>query len=201
MNDTEQLFLLAVIWALIAAVIARFIPAWPGRIAFFAMAIAIPFWELPYGYYNFQSLCREDTRPQVFEKIAAQDEVCADYPYVTLHKELLRSGFTSVETRGKAGEIRRYTAMSDGHAIETVQRKINSNYCLTFVNNNRLPWRLWRHDVLIKRTDDNRVVARQSRFNWAGMWWQEEAHPVLGNGGACSSDANQLILALRRGAV
>ncbi|HLX80272.1 MAG TPA: hypothetical protein VKS43_06785 [Burkholderiales bacterium] len=201
MNDTEQLFLVVIVWALIAAAIARFIPSWLGRIAFCTVAVGVPFWEFPYGYYKFQVLCRENTRPEIFERIPAQEEVCADYPYVTLHKDLLGFGFTSVETRGRTGEVKRYTAAPDGHTAKSVQQKIRSTYCLTFVNNNRLPWRLWRHDVLIKRTDNNRVVARQSRFNWAGMWWQEKARPILGNGGTCSSDTNQLIQALRRGAV
>src|SRR3970040_2192364 len=107
MNDTEQLFAVAAVWALIAAAVARFIPNWPGRIAFFAIAVGMPFWELPYGYYNSQKLCREEIGLQVFEKISPQEIVCADYPYVTLHKELLRSGFTTVETRGKAGAIKR----------------------------------------------------------------------------------------------
>ena len=71
MNDTEQLFWMAVIWALIAAAIARFIPNWPGRIAFFTVAVAIPFWELPYGYYNFQRLCSEQRKLQVLRKDTA----------------------------------------------------------------------------------------------------------------------------------
>src|SRR3990172_8633256 len=151
MNDTEQLFIAAAVWALVAAAIARFIPNWPGLIAFFALAVGIPFWELPYGYYNFQKLCREEIGLQVFERISAQEIICADYPFVTLHRELLRSGFTSVETRGKAGEIKRYAAMPEGGIEETTQQRLASNYCLTFVNNIRLPWRVWRHDQLITR--------------------------------------------------
>ena len=200
MNDTEQLFLMAAVWTVIAAAIARLIPTWPGRIAFFAIAVGLPFWELPYGYYNFQKFCREEMGLRVFEKIAPQEIVCADYPFVTLHRELLGSGFTSVETRGKAGEIKRYSARPDGEISGTAQRVLSSNYCLTFQNNTLLPWRVLRHDQLITRVHDRHIVARQSRFSWSGMWWQEAGRPVLGRGGECSDERNRTILALRQGA-
>ena len=200
MNDTEQLFIAAAVWALIAALIARFIPNWPGRIAFFAIAVGLPFWELPYGYYNFQKLCREELDLRIFEKISPQEIVCADYPYVTLHRELLSSGFKFAETRGSAGEIRRYAVRADGGIEDSAQQRLESNYCLSFVNNIRLPWGVLRHDQLITRAHDRHIVARQSRFSWSGMWWQEELRPVLGGGGECSDQKNRSILALRNGA-
>ena len=58
MSDTEQLFVLAGVWVAIAAVIARFISGWPARIVVFTLLVGIPFWELPYGYYNFRELCK-----------------------------------------------------------------------------------------------------------------------------------------------
>src|SRR6185436_10438805 len=97
MSDTEQLFLVAAIWALIAAVIARFIPNWPGRIAFFAIAVALPFWELPYGYYNFQRLCRNETALIVSEKVLPQDSVCIDYFDAGLYRQLVQAGFSRIE--------------------------------------------------------------------------------------------------------
>ena len=78
MSDTEQLFVVAAVWVIIAAVIARFIPNWPVRIAFFVLAVGIPFWELPYGYYNFQNLCREETKLMVIERIPPQESVCVE---------------------------------------------------------------------------------------------------------------------------
>ena len=190
---------MAAVWTIIAVVIARFIPNWPGRIAFVAVAVGLPFWELPYGYYNFHALCREQLGLQTFEKIAPQEVVCADYPYVTLHTELLRSGFSAVETRGKAGEIRRYDAKPVGSISGIAQQKLTSNFCLTYTNNIRLPWRVLRHDQLIASAQDGHIVARQSRFSWAGMWWQEGVRPILGRGGECSADANPTISALRNG--
>ena len=83
MSQTEELFLLAGTWTLIAIFIARFIPNWPGRIAFLAIAVGLPFWELPYGYYNFQRLCREELDLKVLlvnprEKVATDLKDIAD---------------------------------------------------------------------------------------------------------------------------
>jgi hypothetical protein len=200
MNDTEQLFIAAAIWTLIAAVVARVIPNWPGRIVFLATAVGLPFWELPYGYYNFQELCRKEMELKVFEKIAPQQIVCADYPFVTLHEELLTAGFSVVEVRGKTGEIRRYMARPAGGTADSVQQSLESKYCLTFANNNQMPWRVLRHDQLITRAHDRRAVARQSRFSWQGMWWQEALSPLLGRGGDCFIEKNHSIVALRNGA-
>ena len=72
MSDTEQLFVVAAVWALIAAAIARFISNWPGRVAFFVIAVGLPFWELPFGYYNFQKLCSEHNKFQIVEKIPVE---------------------------------------------------------------------------------------------------------------------------------
>src|SRR6185436_2239817 len=99
MNDTEQLLIAAAVWAIIAAVIARFIPNWPGRIVFLVLAVGLPFWELPYGYYNFQKLCREEGALRIFEPIAPQEAVCVDYPFETVTSEMLKKGFASVEAR------------------------------------------------------------------------------------------------------
>ena len=200
MNDTEQLFLVAAIWALIAAVITRFIPNWPGRIAFFAIAVGIPFWELPYGYYNFYRICESEARLKVFESIPPQRTICVDYPFEDTAKEILKFGFETVEARGKAGDIRRYVANSSIEGREGRQERISADYCITSASNIPLPWRILRHDHVIRGGGDGRLVARQSRFNWAGLWWQEAARPVLGRGGDCGESLNRVIDAVRNGA-
>jgi hypothetical protein len=198
MNDTEQLFLMAVIWAVIAAVIARFIPNWPGRIAFFSIAMAIPFWEFPYGYYNFETLCREQAMPQFFEKIPPQESICVENLDAGFYRGLVQAGFKKIEVRGGADDPQRYLA--SGRVLLTGLDGAKSPYCFSFKSNIRLPWRIWRHDQLVSHAIDGRIVARQSRFSWAGMWWQEDARPVLGRGGDCSSGFGRMLMAIRNGA-
>ena len=188
MNDTEQLFIAAAIWALIAAAIARFIPNWPGRIAFFAIAVGLPFWELPYGYYNFQRLCREEGKLRVFAEIAPQKSICAAYPFDDAAKTLHRFGFAIVEARDKTGGVIEFRGSGTAAPVQRKAKNISSNYCVTYVNNNTLPGRIYRHDFLIVRANDGVAVARYSVFDWLGMWWQHTASPVLGHGGECGGD-------------
>jgi hypothetical protein len=200
MSDTEQLFIVAAVWTVIAAVLARFVPNWGGRIALFAVLVGVPFWELPYGYMNFRSICEKETRVLVFESIPAQRVVCVDYPFEDAAPEVLKVGFESVEARGKAGDVRRYAASGAGNQSGGRQDRITADYCISSATNIGLPWRVLRHDHLVNRTNDGRNVARQSRFLWAGMWWQEAARPILGRGGECSGSMNHIFEAVRKGA-
>jgi hypothetical protein len=200
MNDTEQLFIAAAVWTLIAAAVARFIPNWPGRIAFFAIAVGLPFWELPYGYYNFQKLCREEAGLKIFENISPQESVCADFPFETSAKDLLKFGFSSVEARGKVGDVRKFLNIHGTEMSDRQSGRVTSTYCITFANNNHLPWGMIRHDFLITHADNGHIAARYSVFDWFGMWWQREAKPILGRGGECRSDPIPTIIStLRKG--
>lgn len=198
MSDTEQLFVLAGVWVAIAAVIARFISGWPARIVVFTLLVGIPFWELPYGYYNFRELCKEQAKLQVFERIPPQDSICVGDLDSLLYARLVQAGFTRIEVNGGSDDPRR--DKESGRVFATKRELLGSSFCIAFESNIHLPWGLLRHDVMIVRASDNRVVARQSRFNWSGMWWQQQAKPVLGRGGTCSGEPNRPLLALRIGA-
>jgi hypothetical protein len=200
MSETAELFILAGIWTFVVVLTARTIKNWPARVVVFAFLLGIPFWEMPFGFYNFVRLCRDDARLRVVEKFPPQERVCAAYPDTSLHRELLAAGFPFVETKGAAGEVRSFF-LKDGTAHEVAQSAITSTYCLTFVNNIRMPMRVLRHEVQIVRVSGGDVVARQSRFSWLGMWWQEATSPILGNGGTCAPDPRSPILALRNGVI
>ncbi len=200
MNDTEQLFLMALIWALIAMIVARFIPNWPGRVVFFTVAVAIPFWELPYGYFNFQRLCREESGLKVFESIGPQRIICVDYPYETAAIGMLKAGFSSVEARDKDGGVRRYSKSLFDNIESFNEPRVSSEYCVTHSFVRGLPWRTMRNELVIVRANDKHMVARHGEFVWFGMWWQEAALPVLGRGGECRRDAVGAVAgALREG--
>jgi len=189
MNDTEQLFVVAAVWALIAAVIARAIPTWPGRIAFFTLAVGLPFWELPYGYYNFQKLCKEYGGLKTFEPISPQKIVCVAYPFDSAASGLLKAGFSMVEARDKIGGVNRISRAPSGEFESTKVNQVTSEYCITYAFVRGLPWRVMRNEMTVSRESDHRLVARHSEFVWFGMWWQEAATPVLGRGGECRRDA------------
>ncbi len=188
MSDTANLFLLAGIWSLISLVLVRFIPNRPARIVMFVLLVGVPFWELPYGYLNFQKLCRDEGKLRVFEPITPQKSVCVAYPFDTSAVELLRYGFATVEAKSKTGEVTRFVGPASSTSSPNKLGTVSSDYCVTFANNIRQPWRVNRHDFIIFRSRDEAVVARHSVFDWNGTWWQEAASPVLGRGGECRED-------------
>ena len=195
MSDTEQLFIFAGVWTIGAAVVAYFIPKWPAKIIAFALLVGIPFWELPYGFYNFNRLCRLEGKPMVFEPIAPQKSICADYPFDASARTLTRFGFDNIEARSKSGEIIRYTRNSSDPLAKDSAHKLASEYCVSFRNNNYLPWRVVRHDFTIHRASNGSIVARHSVFDWLGMWWQEAMSPILGRGGECREDPVSPVMA------
>lgn len=199
MSDTVQLFIVAAGWTIISVLIARLVPKWPGRTALFAVLVGVPFWELPYGYYNFQRHCYLEGGLHVVESILPQTSICADYPFDYSAQTLLRFGFESIEARNKTGEVMKLTTANVNTEVKT--NKLTSNYCVTYVNNIHLPWRVIRHDFLITRASDKAVVARHSVLDWFGMWWQEAASPILGRGGICREDPIQPVMTALRGGV
>jgi hypothetical protein len=195
MSDTAELFTLAGIWTLGALFVAYFIPKWPAKIAAVAFLVGIPFWELPYGYYNFRQLCVEEAKFQVFEEITPQDGICVENLDAGLYKNLSNAGFVRIEVMGSTDDLQRDN--QSGRVFFSKNQKAESKYCLQFIGNIPLPWRILRHDLLVTNSSDRRVVGRQSRFIWAGMWWQERASPVFGSGGSCFDDPSRAIRYVR----
>lgn len=189
MSQTHELFTMAAIWTLIAIVIAYFIKNWPGRIAFLAIAVGVPFWELPYGYYNFQKLCKEQGGLKVFEPIPPQHIVCVTHPFDSGAPALLGVGFGIVEARDKSGSVNKISRASSGELVSMKLGQVTSDYCITYAFVRGLPWRIQRNEMTVSREKDRRLVARHSEFVWFGMWWQDAAAPMLGRGGECRRDA------------
>lgn len=201
MSDTEQLFIVAAGWTAFCAFLAYFVRNWGGRIALFVVLVGVPFWELPFGYSTFRKRCDAEAKLQVLEPIAAQRDICFDYPIGTSAEKLLDRGFSRVEAKGNDGKFTYYAKPDSKLAVSTGADKAASEYCIAFRNNNQSPWRILRHDFVVVRTRDSVVVARHSAFDWLGMWWQDSASPLLGRGGSCRTDQVQsLIDALLKGA-
>jgi hypothetical protein len=200
MSDTTQLFILAGIWTLAAAILVYFIRNWPARIFVFALLVGVPFWELPYGYYNFHTSCDAGSRVQILESIPPQAGVCVDYPFEDAVEIVLKAGFARVEARGKLGAVREYVAVPTKEHPGGRREQVTTDYCISSVLNIREPWSILRHDHVVRRVVDDHVVARQSSFMWEGMWWQKAASPVMGRGGDCSNPMVQLFDAVKLGA-
>ncbi len=197
MNDTEQLLFLAAVWTGIAALIARFVPRWPGRIAVFLVLVGVPFWELPYGLAHFQKLCRDDAKLKVTAKVTPQDSVCIEYFDEGLFSALAKAGFSRVELLEMSRNAEPY--LKDSRLSLAERGKLRSNYCIAFESNVHVAWRIVRDDALVRRSSTGEVVGRQSSFRWAGLWWQHAARPLLGRGGVCDGEWTDLINSVRQG--
>lgn len=181
MSDTEQLFIVAAGWTAFSAFLAYFVRNWGGRIALFVVLVGVPFWELPYGYFNFKWLCKEQGGLAVLEAIPPQDKVCASYPFETSAGRLLEAGFTIVEARDSKGNV---IAFERGRQKSGVTG-LTSDYCIAQQFVQGLPWGIQRNEYAIVAQRNDRVVARHSDFIWYGMWWQQLASPLFGRGGEC----------------
>ena len=197
MSDTEQLFVVAAVWVVIAAMLARLIPGWWGKGVFFAALVAVPLWELPYGYFNFQRLCTENANLKVVDKILPQDSVCIEHFDLNLYMALSNAGFARVELTDHTKVGKSY--LNDGRLVLANRENPQSVYCLTFENNIHMPWRILRSDTSIRKARDGSIVGLLSGFYWIGMWWQERARPLLGRGGVCSRAWDAPIRVLREG--
>ncbi|MCC6212283.1 MAG: hypothetical protein IT513_14700 [Burkholderiales bacterium] len=197
MSDTQQLFILAGVWTIISLFLARLVPSWVGRIVFFTALVGIPFWELPYGYYNFYKLCKWEAKLLVYEKFPPQVSICIDDLYTDVYAILARLEFTRIEVSGKTNL--RESAIANGKLVRVKRGEESSAYCFATVSNIQLPWGILRFDSLVNRASDNRVIARQSGFSWVGMWWQKVLRPIFGHGGHCGAPLENVFLALRTG--
>jgi hypothetical protein len=188
---------MAGVWVVIAALIARSVPirTGAGKVLLFVVLVAVPFWELPYGALNLSKLCDEHSRLAIFEKFPPQERICVQELDYSLTHALRDANFLQVEVR------RGLTSPTgnDGFVRLAKSGELKSDLCLEFVSNTQLSWRVVRHDESLIRAKDNHVVARQSHFDWAGMWWQELASPLLGHGGRCSPNLRTLLRTVRSG--
>jgi hypothetical protein len=198
MSHTTELFIMAAVWCVISAVIVRFVaPGWPARIGLFAILVGVPFWELPYGYFNFTQLCDQHARVIAYEKVVPQESICFEDFYEDVYGTVARAGITQIEVRGRTNFREKNTTTAQ--VVRVTRGSEKSLYCYESRANIPLPWRILRHDSLITGAKDGRVVLKLSQFVWSGMWWQEQAAPVLGNGGRCWAPMMHLFEAVRNG--
>jgi hypothetical protein len=197
MSDTAQLFILAGVWTLISFFVASRIANWPARIVALVLLVGIPFWELPFGYYYFRELCKNEAKLLVFEAIIPQDSVCVENLDSGLYSNLVKAGFPRIEVSGSSDDQKRDAASGRVFRVRVEDGK--SRYCLHSQSNVTLPWRVLRHDTVVASINDGHAIARQSRFHWSGMWWQQAAQPILGRGGRCFDDPTRLMRFVRTG--
>jgi hypothetical protein len=161
-----------------------------GRVAVVMTALAIPFWDWPYGYYNFRHTCDREGGLRLYEKFEPTTHVFFDYP---IHPEsVIRHGFQTVEYRS-GSEVRRYSA---GERTTSIHKSPVSLIKLSVIPNQEAKANLIRRDYIATRISDSRLLAKYSDFRWEGLWWQRAIAPLLGDGGRCHFPNEQPLLSV-----
>ena len=164
------------------------------KISAVAIALLIPFWDLPFGYLNFRHHCAELGGLHVEAKLGAAEAILVDPDLAYTPDQLQGYGFKIIEY-GKLGQIARFTASTKG-LIKSIHEAPVSSLKVHFIANQRLPWNLVRRDFLVSHIKTGQVVARHTDFLWRGLWWQIQAAPLLGNGGRCHVPKDNAVLAV-----
>jgi hypothetical protein len=154
------------------------------------VAVYLPFWDVPYGYYNFRTLCAEEGGVKVFEKVAPQNSIYLDKTMFGAGSYMFKLGYQVVEEHDRAGHIVRRDA-SDPSRRETVDRaSLVSTYGTRIEPTKRQPWGISRVDefVFVLRTDSD--VIRSTYFTWQ-IWINSLGVPGLGHLSFCPDRVNR----------
>src|SRR5713101_5452421 len=95
------------------------------KIAAIVVALAIPFWDLPFGYFNFYRHCSQEGGLHVSNDLPALNAILIDPSVGYRPEDVLRFGFKAVEYANR-GETIRYTADGGGLSKSTHPRPISA---------------------------------------------------------------------------
>lgn len=138
--------------------------------AFVALiAVYLPFWDVPYGYYKFRALCAEEGGLHAFGKVSPQLSVFLDSSTLRTEQErtkMLARGFRFVEMQFQDGTSVSYSKSATGQTQQVPLSNPTSNYGIRTDLNQRLAWGVIRHDHVLYVRGSNEVLARNSQFAW-----------------------------------
>jgi hypothetical protein len=183
---------LGVFWLLVRALKTK-----RAKGAAILIALAIPFWDLPFGYYSFRDHCETEGGLQVLNKVQPQKKAFFDSlpPYPI--KDLLTHGFTVVEAKDSGGNgISRYQLRADGGVEIRAVAQPESNVVVSVRRGQRLPWNIVRDDRFLRAPVEGKELARYSEFTWRGGWVQVVMSPLLGQGPSCTAGPTDPIVRL-----
>ena len=182
------------VWWLLVSSLKR---TW-AKAAAIVIALAIPFWDFPIGYYNFEHHCSTEGGLHVVGEFPPSTSVLVDPSTGYRPEDVLRHGFKLVEY-ADSGHVVQYSGAA-GKLRKIMRDRPTSLAKIMFVQNQILPWNIVRNDIVAVRVSDNRELAKYTSFRWRGMWWQVRMAPMLRTGAACFVGREDPVLgALQRG--
>lgn len=178
-------------WFLISALKHRWAKA-----AAILIALAIPFWDLPFGYASFAGHCHEEGGLRQLGRVAANDGVLFSYNTGVKAEYLIGLGAHFVEYSRVDGSVIRFSRSASG-SIEGVKvSKPSSSVRLQARFNVKLPWNVFKNEVVLSDVQTDRPLARATSFYWIGGWVQRVSMPLLVARENCSAQSLDQIVAL-----
>jgi hypothetical protein len=180
---------IGIFWLIVRALKHR----WAKALALL-VALVIPFWDWPIGYYHFREQCITEGGLHVKRSFPSVWAIAVDANLGYRGEELIKKGFQVIEIVQPNGNVRRYS----------IDEKSSSSFRPTVMvytkRNQLMPWHLLRNDVSASIASSGEVLATHTAFHWQGMWWQAVAAPMLGVGNFChTTDEASLITSLLKG--
>jgi len=155
-----------------------------------AIALAIPFWDLPIGYLNFQRYCLDDGGIRQLEDISPQKSLYFVSGTGYRPEYLFKSGLDAAEYRKRDGTVTRVFKTSGG-TIQTVENATaTSSVRLRTVFNEQLTWNLYRQEELLEDNATGRPLARARSYTWLGGWIQRQTAPMLTPAAMCYASSS-----------
>lgn len=151
------------------------------------VAVYLPFWDVPYGYYNFRTLCAEEGGLHVFGKVSPETSVFLDSSALLTEQEsakMIGRGFRFIEMRSHDGSNISYSNTSTGQSQTVRISSPVSSYGIRTTMNTRMPWGIVRHDQFLYVLTSDQVLARNTQFHWR-FWLRDKVLAVPGGHHYC----------------
>lgn len=166
------------------------------RVVAVVAAIAIPFWDLPFGYLHFRTSCSTEGGLRVLGKISPQSAICTEKSFGDAPQFLMEKGFNVVEFRAPEKTIR-YKRTTAGQIEASTVSTLLSQYCLGIEQDQKPEWNTYRRDLIVREMESKTIVARFTSFDWQGTWLKPKSMPS--KGAQCFPLKGDELIALVRG--
>lgn len=155
------------------------------------LALYLPFWDVPYGYYNFQKLCKSEGGLHVYAKIAPQTAVFLEPSASVSPEYMFKQGFTVVEHPVLDGQVARVFATAPSETQYVSRAALFSNYGIrSAANDDWRERRMVRRDLFAYSLKSGTSVAQKTDLRWF-LWIQGLVTPMLGTGWRCPSSGEK----------
>ena len=187
-------------WVVLWVYVFKHAPNRGARIAAVLVAVLIPFWDLPIGYFEYQRHCSSEGGIRVYEPISPQDKIYFESSPSSPTTDMLKQGFKVVEILGvdRKGIMRQ--EMQEGTLRSRTVTTPESAIVVSIVRNESLPWNIYRDRHVARSISSNKVMASYTAFFWNGGWLEKsEIGPLFPPRLRCSSGPDPLVALLRQG--